>query len=65
MTSWVIDRELARGRRPGYTGELGGPVSPASIDDWLEDKMAMGIPKLPQDNETRNWSLGAQNSVFG
>lgn len=43
MTYWVIDGQLARGRRPGYTSERGDLVSVATIDDWLEDQKVLGI----------------------
>ena len=46
MTSWVIDGQLARGCRPGYSGERGRSVSAAAIDDWLEEHKVMGIRSI-------------------
>ena len=46
MTSWVIDGQLARGRRPGYEGERGEPVPVAAIADWLKEHKDMGIQSI-------------------
>ncbi len=46
MTSWVIDGQLARGCRPGYRGERGGPVSAADIDVWLDEHKDIGIRSI-------------------
>ncbi len=46
MTSWVIDGQLARGRRPGYSGERGEPVLAADIDVWLDEHKDMGIRSI-------------------
>lgn len=46
MTSWVIDGQLARGRRPGHTGERGRRVSRADVDAWLEEVRAKGIRSI-------------------
>lgn len=42
----MIDGQLARGRRPGYTGEQGQPVSIADVDAWLEEAKRAGIRSI-------------------
>ena len=46
MTSWVIDGQLARGRRPGYAGERGRPIPGADVDAWLAKVKATGIRSI-------------------
>lgn len=46
MICWVIDGQLARGRRPGYTGEGGRLVPVAEVDAWLEEVRRAGIRSI-------------------
>jgi len=46
MPLWVIENELARGRRPGYGGEHGGPVSQAEVDEWIAKAKAFGVRSI-------------------
>jgi protein tyrosine phosphatase (PTP) superfamily phosphohydrolase (DUF442 family) len=46
MTSWVIEGQLARGRRPGYDGERSQDVARADVDTWVEDIKAAGIRSI-------------------
>lgn len=46
MFSWVIENTLARGRRPGYTGECGTPVSKVQVDDWISDVKSRGVQSI-------------------
>lgn len=46
MTSWVIDGQLARGRRPGYLGERGEFVSSDTVNEWVEEQKALGIRSI-------------------
>ena len=46
MPSWVIAGQLARSRRPGYSGERGTPVARHTVDAWLEQVKAMGIASI-------------------
>jgi protein tyrosine phosphatase (PTP) superfamily phosphohydrolase (DUF442 family) len=46
MLSWVIDRQLARGSRPGYRGEEKRPVSRAEVDAWLGEVKAMDVRSI-------------------
>jgi protein-tyrosine phosphatase len=46
MLCWVIEKELARGQRPGYGGERGIPVSQAQVDAWIEDVKAFGVRSI-------------------
>lgn len=43
MFRWVIKNKLARGRRPGYTGERGTPVLKFDVDNWINDAKAFGV----------------------
>ncbi|SRR6266699_4959222 len=43
MPEWVIRGKLARGCRPGYTGEKGAPVLRASVDQWLAEVKGFGV----------------------
>ncbi|HKZ53918.1 MAG TPA: tyrosine-protein phosphatase [Anaerolineales bacterium] len=42
----MIEDQLARGRRPGYRGESGGPVSRSEVDGWLEAVSARGVASI-------------------
>jgi protein tyrosine phosphatase (PTP) superfamily phosphohydrolase (DUF442 family) len=46
MTRWVISNALARGRRPGYSGERGRSVSTAEVDAWLAEIRTLGIRSI-------------------
>ena len=46
MTRWVIPNVLARGRRPGYSGERGRLVSTTEADAWLAEIREMGIKSI-------------------
>jgi protein-tyrosine phosphatase len=43
MPEWVVRDKLARGRRPGYTGENPTPVVRASVDLWLTEVKEFGV----------------------
>lgn len=43
MPEWVVRGKLARGRRPGYTGESAAPVLRASVDQWLTEVKGFGV----------------------
>ncbi len=46
MPTWVIENELARGRRPGYAGERGRDVPVADVDAWIAEVRAAGIKSI-------------------
>jgi protein-tyrosine phosphatase len=46
MLRWVIDKQLARGRRPGYTGEQGLQVSRTDVDAWVEEVRSFGVKSI-------------------
>ena len=46
MLRWVIDKQLARGRRPGYSGEDGALVSRADVDAWVEEVRSIGVKSI-------------------
>lgn len=46
MLRWVIEKELARGQRPGYGGERGTPVSQSQVDTWIKDVKAFGARSI-------------------
>ena len=46
MFRWVIDKQLARGRRPGYSGEHGALVSRADVDAWVEEVRSVGVKSI-------------------
>ena len=46
MTRWVIPNALARGRRPGYSGERGRSVSTTEVDAWLLEIHELGIRSI-------------------
>ena len=43
---WVIPNALARGRRPGYSGERGRSVSTTEVDAWLAELRDLGIKSI-------------------
>jgi hypothetical protein len=43
---WVIERKLARGRRPGYTGEEAVQVPQGAVDAWLSQARELGIRSI-------------------
>ncbi len=46
MVSWVIENELARGQRPGYSGEHATRVAQAQVDRWLSEARDFGIKSI-------------------
>jgi protein tyrosine phosphatase (PTP) superfamily phosphohydrolase (DUF442 family) len=46
VTRWVIPNALARGRRPGYSGERGRSVSKTDVDPWLTEIRDLGIKSI-------------------
>ena len=46
MCRWVIANELARGQRPGYSGEAPQRVSKADVDAWIDKVGAFGIRSI-------------------
>ena len=46
MAHWVIPNVLARGSRPGYSGERGRPVPTADVDAWLAEARDLGITSI-------------------
>jgi protein tyrosine phosphatase (PTP) superfamily phosphohydrolase (DUF442 family) len=46
MATWVVENALARGRRPGYTGERGRLVPQDEVDAWLRETKACGIKSI-------------------
>jgi protein-tyrosine phosphatase len=46
MPTWVIKNELARGRRPGYSGERGRSVPVGEVDTWITELRAFGINSI-------------------
>ena len=46
MLSWVIEGQLARGERPGYSGERGRPVAQAEVDSYIQVAKSMGIQSI-------------------
>lgn len=44
--TWVYEKDLARGQRPGYSGERGRQVSREEVDDWIEHVLAKGIKSI-------------------
>ena len=60
MLTWVIESQLARGRRPGYSGEQGAAVGKSDVDAWIKDAKAVGIRSiicLLADDQLRYYSL--------
>lgn len=43
---WVIDGQLARGSRPGFTGGPSGEVSREAVDAWLARARTFGIRSI-------------------
>jgi protein-tyrosine phosphatase len=46
MFSEVIESNLWRGCRPGYSGEQGAPVPQATVDNWILEARACGIKSI-------------------
>jgi protein-tyrosine phosphatase len=46
MFTWVIHDKLARGRRPGYSGERGRSVPCAEVDAWMLEARTFGIKSI-------------------
>jgi protein tyrosine phosphatase (PTP) superfamily phosphohydrolase (DUF442 family) len=46
MPTWVIQNDLARGRRPGYSGERGRSVPAAEVRAWIEEVRASDIKSI-------------------
>jgi protein tyrosine phosphatase (PTP) superfamily phosphohydrolase (DUF442 family) len=46
MTRWVIPNDLARGSRPGYSGERGQSVSATEAAAWLAEIRELGIRSI-------------------
>jgi hypothetical protein len=46
MFTWVIHDKLARGQRPGYSGERGRSVPRAEVDAWMLEARAFGIKSI-------------------
>jgi len=46
MIEWVLENELARGRRPGYSGERGVPVPRAAVDGWIGEVRVSGVRSI-------------------
>jgi protein-tyrosine phosphatase len=46
MFAWAISQTLARGSRPGYSGERGRLVSNAEVDAWTAEARFLGIKSI-------------------
>lgn len=46
MLSWVIEKNLARSSRPGYSSKEGRQVSTKTVDAWLLDIRKMEIASI-------------------
>lgn len=46
MPTWVVEGALARGRRPGYSGERGRAVPQNEVDDWIAEARDFGIKSI-------------------
>ena len=46
MPTWVMENNLARGQRPGYSGERGRSVPAAEVEAWIKDVRAFGIKSI-------------------
>ena len=46
MPTWVIQDNLGRDHRPGYSGEQGRSVPVAEVAAWIEDVRAFGIKSI-------------------
>jgi protein-tyrosine phosphatase len=44
--TWVIMKKLARGQRPGYSGERGQSVSQSEVDAWIAEVKNFGIQSI-------------------
>ena|SRR2546426_374435 len=43
---WVIEGQLARWHRPGYSGERGYRVPRADVENWVDSVKAMGVRSI-------------------
>jgi len=43
---WVIEGQLARGTRPGYTGERAAQVPQDVVDAWLSQARELGVRSI-------------------
>jgi protein tyrosine phosphatase len=46
MIKWVIDNQLARGQRPGYSGWRGRQVPKVDVDRWIEDVKTFSVKSI-------------------
>ncbi len=46
MPAWVVKNALARGGRPGYSGERGRSVRQDEVDAWVSETRAFGIKSI-------------------
>jgi hypothetical protein len=46
MFRWVIEQQLARGRRPGIGGKRGRQVRKAAVNAWIKEAEAKGIRSI-------------------
>ena len=43
MFRWVIEQQLARGRRPGVERKRGGQVAKCVVDNWIKEAKEQGV----------------------
>ena len=43
MLRWVIEKQLARGRRPGVEGKRGSQVAKSVVDSWIKEAKQLGV----------------------
>jgi protein tyrosine phosphatase len=46
MFRWVIERQLARGRRPGVEGKRGSQVAKSVVDSWIKEAKEKGVRSI-------------------
>jgi protein-tyrosine phosphatase len=46
MPSWVIENNLAKSQRPGYSGERGRPVPRQEVDAWIAEAKGFGVRSI-------------------
>lgn len=46
MPTWVIPNALARGRRPGYSGERGRSVPASEVEAWATEVHDFGVKSI-------------------